>query len=358
MSERTRVVVALSGGVDSSVAAALLVQQGYQVIGMMMRLWSEPGSEAENRCCTPDAMAQARRVSALLGIPFYAIDAQERFHETVVQAFIDGYQQNQTPNPCLFCNRLMRWGFLLERARALGAQYMATGHYARLGRDEQGRLRLLRGLDPAKDQSYVLHALTQEQLAQTLFPLGEMQKSAVRQLARDLQLPVAERAESQDLCFLGAGSTREFLRRNAPQLQQPGPILNQAGQALGQHAGLAFYTIGQRKGLGIAAPAPLYVLEKDRARNALVVGPLEALGTQELLAGDVRWVSGQAPEQPLRAQVKIRYKAKEAEATLTPLPDGSLRVRFEERLRDITPGQAAVFYNGEVCLGGGLIRQA
>jgi len=351
----SRVVVAMSGGVDSSVAAALLQQQGYSVIGMMLRLWSEPGQEASNRCCTPDAMALARRVAGKLGIPFYAVDAQQLFHERVVQYFLDGYLQGETPNPCLACNRSVRWEFLLQNALALGAECMATGHYARLRAAPDGTIQLLKGVDAQKDQSYVLSVLTQQKLAHACFPLGEYTKPQVRELARQFGLPVAERADSQDLCFLGDGDTRAFLLRHAPQVEAPGPILSYAGQVLGAHRGLAFYTIGQRKGLGLASPTPLYVLAKDRERNALVVGEGHLLGGQELTAAQVNWVSGVAPDGPIRAAVKIRYKAVEAPGIVTPLAEGRVRVNFAEPLRDITPGQAVVFYQGEVCLGGGVI---
>lgn len=353
--EKKQVVVALSGGVDSSVAAALLKEQGYQVIGMMMRLWSEPGSEAHNRCCTPDALALARRVAAKLEIPFYAIDAQQVFYDTVVTSFINGYSKGVTPNPCLVCNRQIRWEFLLERALALGADFMATGHYARLKQDAEGTIRLLRGLDQHKDQSYVLHVLTQAQLQHALFPLGSYTKPEVRALARQFDLPVAERSDSQDLCFLGQGDYRQFLLRNAPQLAQPGPIQTQTGAVLGQHQGLAFYTIGQRKGLGIAAPEPLYVLAKDPERNTLIVGSHDQLGKQILSAHNVNWIAGHAPTNAFHAQVQIRYKAQPVPARVSPLPEQRVRVEFEEPLAAITPGQAAVFYQDQHCLGGGLI---
>ncbi len=347
----------MSGGVDSSVAAALLVRQGYDVIGMMLRLWNEPGAESTNRCCTPDAMAQARRVAAILGIPFYAVDAQQVFYDQVVSGtFLQGYAQGITPNPCLACNRSVRWGFLLQQALALGASYMATGHYVRLDTDHQGHFRLLGAVDPAKDQSYVLHVLNQEQLAHALFPLGDYTKPQVRDLAREFHLPVAERAESQDLCFLADKDTRGFLLRHAPQVEQPGPILTRDGRPLGTHQGLAFYTIGQRKGLGIASPVPLYVLDKDLAHNTLIVGPADELGQLELIAAGINWVSGEAPQVSFRAQVKIRYRAGFAWASVSPLEGGSVRAVFDEPQRDITPGQAAVFYDGEVVLGGGIIQ--
>ncbi len=352
-----KVVVAMSGGVDSSVAAGLLVQQGYDVSGIMLRLWSEPGAGKDNRCCTPDAMALARRVAAHLGIPFYPVGVQDVFRERVVDRFIQGYLDGVTPNPCLTCNREIRWGVLYERAKMLGADYLATGHYARIARDDRGEYRLLRGVDLNKDQSYVLSVLSQEKLSHTLFPLGEFVKPQVRQLARDMQLPVAERAESQDLCFLADGDYHRFLKEQSPAVVQPGEVQDRSGRILGEHRGLAFYTIGQRKGLGVYGPEPYYVLEKDRQNNRLIIGTEGELGRSQLTANQVNWVSGRAPEGPLRAQVKIRYKAREAWATVEPLGEDRMRIEFDEPLRDITPGQAAVVYNGDTCLGGGIIAE-
>lgn len=354
--ERQKVVVAMSGGVDSSVAAALLVEQGYDVTGMMLRLWSEPGTEESNRCCTPDAMMLARRVAAKLGIPFYAVDAQEPFRQRVVQSFFDGYARGETPNPCTACNREIRWGLLLERARALGAEYLATGHYARLERDEGGTVHLLRGLDRGKDQSYVLSVLSQEQLRQTLLPVGAYEKARIREIAHNYRFPVADRPDSQDLCFLAGGDYRAFLQRHLPEVAQPGKIINRQGQVLGEHQGLAFYTIGQRKGIRIAAPEPYYVIEKDMERNALIVGGLHELGQVSLLAQGVNWISSAVPQDRFEAEVKIRYRAREAAAVVTPVGETEARVEFQEPLRDITPGQRVVFYQGEVCLGGGTIR--
>jgi tRNA-specific 2-thiouridylase len=234
---------------------------------------------------------------------------------------------------------------------------MATGHYARLRECQGGRIELLRAVDASKDQSYILHILDQARLRQTIFPLGHYQKAEVRQLAKKLDLPVADRADSQDLCFLGDGDTRQFLMRNNPTIQNPGPILNRNGDILGEHQGLAFYTIGQRKGLGVYSDTPRYVLEKDFQRNALIIGRSEELGKRSLVAKEVNWTSGSRPDQPIRAQVKIRYKAKDAWATVTPLADQEVKVQFDEPVRDITPGQAAVFYDGEVCLGGGIIHR-
>jgi tRNA-specific 2-thiouridylase len=347
----------MSGGVDSSVAAALLVEQGYQVIGLMLRLWSEDGRSEENRCCTPDSLALARRVAAQLKIPFYAVNARQLFRDDVVGYFIDGYTQGNTPNPCLACNRLIRWGFLMDRASAYGADFMATGHYARLEADEQGTIQLLKGVDRNKDQSYVLHFLGQSDLKKTLFPLGSLTKPRVRQIAQELGLPVAERADSQDLCFLGAQDYRSFLLRHAPEVDNPGPIYTFEGQLVGQHRGLAFYTIGQRKGLGISSPIPLYVLNKDKARNALIVGGAEMLGADCLSVTELNWISGETPLAPFKSQVKIRYKALAAWAQVTPSGMDRAQVKFDQPVRDITPGQAAVFYVDDLCLGGGIIQE-
>jgi len=356
MNKQIRVVVAMSGGVDSSVAAALLVEQGYEVIGVMLRLWSESGQEAHNQCCTSGAMALARRVAAKLDIPFFVIDAKKVFRKEVVEYFIDGYTKGVTPNPCLVCNSRIRWGFLFDKAVSLGARYLATGHYARLDHNKHGCISLLRAADRAKDQSYVLHMLNQVQLGHTILPLGGITKSQVRQIARNFDLPVAERNESQDLCFLGNGSYREFLLRNASCLDKPGLIIKGDGTHLGVHQGQAFYTIGQRKGLGISAPHPLYVLEKDIRTNVIIVGQKEELGNIELTAENVNWISGEPPKTPFHAQIKIRYKSSAVRGLVTPHDDTFFHTEFEKPLRDITPGQAAVLYADDRCLGGGIIK--
>ena len=345
----------MSGGVDSSVAAALLKEQGYEVIGMMLRLWSEPGKDDSNRCCTPDSMAQARRVAAKLDIPFYVIDAKEVFRETVVQYFLDGYARGETPNPCLICNRQIRWTFLLDHALALGADYMATGHYARVRPGGSGGVELLRAVDRSKDQSYVLHVLNQEKLKHAMFPVGEYTKPAIRQIAEQHGLPTASRKDSQDLCFLAGEDYRNFLQRNAAEMLKPGEIVTREGASLGVHTGLANYTIGQRKGLAVQSHVPLYVITKDAVRNTLIVGTQEELGSSELTARDVNWVTGEAPRAEFRAEVKIRYTAKEAEAWIAPLERDQVNVRFDAPQRDITAGQAAVFFQGDVLLGGGII---
>jgi len=357
-SSRVRVVVAMSGGVDSSVAAALLVEQGYEVVGMMMRLWSEPddgsATPITNRCCTPDQMADARRVADLLDIPFYVLDVQDHFRQTIVQFFIDQHDLGRTPNPCIECNRQIRFGYLLNHALALDARYLATGHYARI-QQVAGVFQLLQGLDETKDQSYVLHVLGQQQLAHSLFPIGDYTKVEVRQLAQKFDLPVASKDESHDLCFLRDGDYRRFLREHDAQVVNPGPIRDRTGQGLGRHKGLSFYTIGQRKGLGISAPEPLFVLSKDFMHNALIVGTRQQMGQRELAARNVNWISGQAPDLSSRFQIKIRYRARPVGATLVGIFGDQVKVQFDEPVIGVTPGQGAVFYADKLCLGGGII---
>jgi tRNA-specific 2-thiouridylase len=347
----------MSGGVDSSVAAALLVQEGYEVIGMMMRLWSEPGSLGSapiNRCCTPDQMADARRIANHLDIPFYVIDVQDHFRKRIVQFFIDEHLAGRTPNPCIECNRKIRFTFLLEHAFALGADFLATGHYAQVRRVGE-KYQLLKGEDDSKDQSYVLYTLNQKKLAHVLYPVGSFRKSEVRELAAQFGLMVAGKQDSQDLCFLADGDYRRFLREYSEETIVPGPIITEDGHELGRHSGLPFYTIGQRKKLGISSPIPLHVLRKEKQGNALVVGPRESLGQQTLLARNVNWISGLPPAAPTRLQIKIRYKAVPVFGTVTDIGAGFARVNFEEPVFGVTPGQGAVFYQEDVCLGGGLI---
>jgi tRNA-specific 2-thiouridylase len=354
-----RVVVAMSGGVDSSVAAALLVEQGYDVVGMMMRLWSEEtvAGGAHNRCCTPDQMADARRIAARLGIPFYVLDTKEVFRNTIVEFFIDQHREGVTPNPCLECNRHIRFNFLQQNALALDAKYLATGHYARVATGEDGRYVLKKGIDDHKDQSYVLSVLGQEQLAHALFPVGEYSKPEVRQIAERFGLPTASKKDSQDLCFIGDNNYRRFLTDYAPDVMVPGPIVRQNGEVLGQHTGLVNYTIGQRKGLGVPSQEPLYVVGINPHRNAVIVGTLDELGNSSLTAKRVNWVSGETPREAFQAQVKIRYKAEPVDAWVESLPDARMSVRFDEPLRDITPGQGAIVYEGDVVLGGGIIER-
>jgi tRNA-specific 2-thiouridylase len=356
----TRVVVAMSGGVDSSVAAALLVEQGYDVIGMMMRLWSEEtvADGAHNRCCTPEQMNDARRIADKLGIPFYVLDTQDVFRNTVVEYFIDQHRQAFTPNPCIECNRHIRFTYLLNNALALDADYLATGHYARVSQASNGEYLLKKGIDESKDQSYVLSILQQKHLKHVKFPVGDFPKSVVRALAAKFGLPTASKKDSQDLCFLGDGDYRRFLADFAPDVMAPGPIVLKSGEVIGEHQGLANYTIGQRKGLGVTYDMPLYVLATNPYKNALIVGVQDELGQQSLTAKRVSWVSNHHPLEPFRAEVKIRYKAKPAFATIEPLNEERFRIVFDSPIRDITPGQGAIIYDGDVCLGGGIIERS
>ncbi|MCL5998700.1 MAG: tRNA 2-thiouridine(34) synthase MnmA [Chloroflexi bacterium] len=375
----------MSGGVDSSVAAALLAQQGYDVVGIMLRLWAEEGSDSHgaantNRCCAPEAVADARAIAQQLGIPFYDIHAESVFKQRVVDPWINAYADATTPNPCFNCNRSIRFGFLMQRALALGADYLATGHYARVKAEEvadetaqvdggsaatcavRHRYRLLKGMDAKKDQSYVLHVLGQRDLARAMFPCGEYTKPEVREMARQFGLPTAERAESQDLCFLTQGDYRGFLVRQAPDVARPGPIVTPQGDQIGQHEGLPFYTVGQRKGLHIAnhstTAEPLYVLKLDPEHNTLVVGTADQLGTCYVHVRAMHYVSGGPPDAPVRCSAKVRYKAREAACLLTPLPDGSAHVAFDEPQRDATPGQGLVAYDGDEVIGGGVIQRS
>ncbi len=355
----TRVVVAMSGGVDSSVAAALLVEQGYDVIGMMMRLWSEEtvGGRVFNRCCTPDQMADARRIADKLDIPFYVLDTKDVFRNTVVEYFIDQHRQGFTPNPCIECNRHIRFDWLQQNALGLDAQYLATGHYARIEQAAGGKFLLRKGVYEPKDQSYVLSVMGQEQLSHAMFPVGSYTKPEVRELAERFGLPTASKHDSQDLCFLGDGNYRRFLTQHAPEIMESGPIVRRSGEVVGEHQGLANYTIGQRKGLGVFAAEPLYVIGISPKNNALIVGLADELGGNTLTAGRVNWVSGETPDAPFRAEVKIRYKARAVPALVEPLEEGRIHVTFDDPLRDITPGQGAIVYDGDICLGGGIIER-
>ncbi|MEM7030744.1 MAG: tRNA 2-thiouridine(34) synthase MnmA [Chloroflexota bacterium] len=355
--KNTRVVVAMSGGVDSSVVAALLVEQGYDVVGLMLRLWAEPGGEA-NRCCTPDAIGDAQYIADELGIPFYVRDYKDIFKKTIVDSFIDGYANGLTPNPCLTCNKTIRFDLLLKEALALDAQYLSTGHYAKVKQNDDGIFELWKGIDPTKDQSYVLHTLTQQNLPHVMFPLGDYTKDQVRDMAVAYDLPVFNKPDSQDLCFLGKGSYREFLDRHAPEILQPGEIVNTEGAVLGKHKGLPAYTIGQRKGLGIAPPQPHYVIELKSDNNQLVVGTKDELGSDELTAHSATFVSGYPFTMPTRVEAKIRYKSRPTPATVTVLPDNRLHAKFDAPLIDITPGQGFVFFDGDQVLGGGIIEKS
>lgn len=355
MNSNGPIFVAMSGGVDSAVTAAKLLADGYQVTGIYMSTWKDPQwLSSQDQPPTPGALAQ--KVAKALDIPFITLDVRDQFFETVVQTFIRQYLTGLTPNPCLFCNPKIKWGILQAYALAEGAAYFATGHYARIRRLSSGKVELWRGLDRTKDQSYVLSVLSQEQLRRTILPLGGMTKTEVREEARRLTLPVADQEESQDLCFIGRGGYRDFLERLAPEAAAPGEIVDLRGRVLGQHEGLAFYTIGQRKGIRIAAAEPYYVIGKDPEQNRLVVGFEPQTGQRSLRAIQANWIAETPPAAGEDYEVMIRYRAKPARARLTHVSGDEFRLEFKEDVRGITPGQVAVLYLGERCLGGGIIQ--
>lgn len=352
-----KVLVAMSGGVDSSVAAYLLQQQGYACIGVTMRLYENEtaGIPRGHTCCSLDDVEDARAVAYDLGMPYYVLNFTEEFDEKVIRKFVQVYQNGGTPNPCIDCNRYLKFDHLLNRARELGCDYIATGHYVQRWQDESGRWGLRKNDDPGKDQSYVLYSLTQDQLAHTLFPLGGMHKDAVRAIAEEQGLCNARKHDSQDICFVPDGDYVSFLRQYGGVEPVPGDFLDSEGRVLGRHRGMECYTIGQRKGLGVSANAPQYVLGKDPDRNAVILGEDNRLYTRELTAERVNWLSVPEPDRPLSVTAKTRYSQREAAATVEPLPGGCIRMVFTEPQRAVTPGQAVVFYDGDLVLGGGTI---
>jgi len=337
--------IAMSGGVDSSVAAYLLRKEGHEPVGLFMRT----GVDA-----TDEHAADAQRVAAQLGIPLHVLDLSREFEE-IIDQFCDEYCRGRTPNPCIVCNRRLKFGRLLEEAQALGAGRLATGHYARLAGTAQ-QPQLLRGVDPGKDQSYFLFDLAQDQLASALFPNGDRTKADIRRIAESAGLPVKEKAESQEICFVPDNEYRRFLRKRRPDAARKGTLKDSTGATLGEHEGIAFFTIGQRRGLGIAVGEARYVTRIDPDRNEVTVGPRKTLYADRLTAAQVNWVSIAAPTRELRAEAQIRYAHRAAPATLRPLPDRRVEVTFDEPQRAVTPGQAAVFYNGDLLLGGGWIE--
>jgi tRNA-specific 2-thiouridylase len=366
----TRVVVGMSGGVDSSVAAALLVEQGFDVVGVTLRVWPwrEP-EEAPKRfgsCCSPETVDDARQVARRLGIPYYLLNTEREFDRTVIDNFASEYRSGRTPVPCVVCNQKVKFGSLLARARAWEAAALATGHYARLRQDpETGRHLLFRGRDPRKDQSDFLWPLTQSQLAAAKFPVGDLTKDEVRAKARALGLPVADKPESMEICFIPDDDYRGFLRRRMPEAFCPGPIVDRAGRELGEHQGLAGYTVGQRRGLGLAGDHPLYVVALDPDRNAVVVGEAGALETERLVATEANFIPFDWPPGELPVTAKIRHSHVPAPALVRPAggpqPQAAERrveVVFDTPQRAVTPGQSVVFYQEELVVGGGIISGA
>ncbi len=365
----TPIAVAMSGGVDSSVVAALLVRQGRPVVGLTMQLWNqrrlpELSTEgATGRCCSLDDVYDARRVAEQIGIPYYVVNFEQQFEEQVVKPFVAEYLAGRTPVPCTLCNNYIKFDRFLEMADAVGACHIATGHYARICRSaETGRYQLLRALDGTKDQTYFLFGLTQPQLARTLFPLGEMTKPAVRELARSMDLSVAAKGDSQEICFVPNGDYAAFMSAYLKDTgvepeRTRGPIVTSSGRTIGQHQGVHHFTVGQRKGLGVAVGEPLYVISTDAQSQSVVVGGNDELLCKRLSARDVNWISIAGAPEPIRAQVKIRNKHAAAPATLQATSDPTrVEVVFDEPQRAVTPGQGAVFYDGDLVLGGGWIE--
>lgn len=358
-----RVVVAMSGGVDSSVAAALLNKEGHQVIGITMQIWpveNEIGDgDAFGGCCGIGAVEDAKKVAYELGIPHYVVNFRNIFAERVIADFCHEYLSGRTPNPCIRCNQYLKFGVLLERARELGADFVATGHYARVERDEfRSRYLLKKGVDQRKDQSYVLYPLTQEQLRHTLLPVGNLSKQRVREIAVEMGLPVAAKPDSQEICFIPDDNYPRFLEMHVAEATRPGPVLDSQGNILGKHKGIPFYTIGQRKRLGISARERLYVTGIDVAQNAILVGGKQELCHGGLVASGLNWVAIERLEQSRIVKAKVRYSHQEAEALVTPLGEDQAQVRFTEPQTAITPGQAVVFYDADTVVGGGIIERA
>lgn len=369
-----KVAVAMSGGVDSSAAAAILKEQGHELVGFTMQLWNqrrgisldEHGDPLPSRCCSLDDVYDARRVAEELGFPFYVLNLEREFEREVVQPFVTSYLNGETPIPCVTCNSRLKFASLDRLAASLGCEKVATGHYARVEYDDRAnRYRLLRGRNLQKDQSYFLWELTQEQLSRALFPLGEMSKPEVREVAREQGLAIAEKAESQEICFVPDGDYSGFIDRylavesEEHRIPESGELVDTAGVVVGRHQGVHRYTVGQRRGLGIASERPLYVLAIDPAENRVLVGPQEELLTSSFTAGGVNWVIAAPGEtegkSSITANVRIRYRHQEASATITTLSGQRARIEFEEPQRAITPGQATVFYRGDEVIGGGWI---
>jgi tRNA-specific 2-thiouridylase len=365
-----KIAVAMSGGVDSSAAAAILKEQGHELVGFTMQLWNqrrglsvdENGEPLPSRCCSLDDVYDARRVAEGLGFPFYVLNLEKEFERDVVQPFVASYLNGETPIPCVACNSRLKFASLDRLAASLGCERVATGHYARVEFDAAtNRYRLLRGRDPQKDQSYFLWELTQDQLSRSMFPLGEMSKPDARAAARRNELAVAEKAESQEICFVPDGDYAGFIDRyldaeaQSDRMPGAGEIVSTKGAVIGEHAGVHHYTVGQRRGLGIADAQPLYVIGIDAAKNQIIAGRQEELLSEEFTAAGVNWIAFDNPTEPVRAEVRVRYRHTAAPATITPLTEARARVKFDEPQRAIAPGQATVFYRGDEVVGGGWI---
>ncbi len=360
MEKKIRVAVAMSGGVDSSLSAAILKDRGYEVIGLTMRLWdpAENAGEKFGRCCSPEDARDARRVSEQLGIPHYVINFRELFEREVVDYFTREYLRGRTPNPCIKCNERMKFNLLLRKAEELGCRILATGHYARIEHPSGERRVLLRGKDRQKDQSYFLFSMTQDQMAKVAFPLGGISKKEAREEALRRGLRVARKADSQEICFIPDDNYRNFLRKRGCEIGGEGRIVDRGGKVLGVHGGIHGFTIGQRRGLGLAGPLPRYVVALDPEKNEVVTGTKDDLLSGGLIAGEMNWIAFPMLEEEIEVSVQIRYRHPGAAASVSPLEGGKVRVDFHEPVKSVTPGQAAVFYRGEEVIGGGWIERA
>jgi tRNA-specific 2-thiouridylase len=358
VAKKTRVIIGMSGGVDSSAAAALLLEQGYDVVGITLKLWPQDCvSRAEDKCCGPQAVMDARSVCHKLGIPYYLIDEADAFQKQVIQYFAEEYKAGRTPNPCVMCNEKLKFGALLDRARQLGGDFIATGHFARIEKTPEGRMLLKKGCDARKDQSYFLFSLRQDQLARAIFPLGEKTKQDTRQVARECSLKTADKEESMEICFVPDKDYGKFLSSANLVQRHRGEIVSLRGDVLGHHEGIEFYTIGQRKGLGLSTPRPLYVIELDPAQNRVVVGEDSDLDRTEFTVRNCNWIPFDQPPGELQVTAKIRYNHPGTPATVQPQSVGEAKVVLHVPQRAITPGQACVFYDGDLVVGGGWIAK-
>lgn len=357
-----KVMLGMSGGVDSSVAAAVLLQQGFEVIGVTMQIWPDMEEErrkTEGGCCSLSAVDDARRVANKLGIPYYVLNFKDIFQEKVIDYFTDEYMQGRTPNPCIACNRYVKFDAMLKKAVSMGIDYIATGHYAKVEYDEKtGRYLLKKSVTEKKDQTYALYNLTQEQLSHTLMPIGSYTKDRVREIAREIGLTVASKPDSQEICFVEDNDYGRYISENTDYNIVPGDFVDTKGNVLGKHKGIVHYTVGQRKGLGIALGKPVFVVEINVQRNRVVLGDESEAFSNALISDDLNFISIEKLSEPLKVKAKIRYSAKEADAVVYPIENGKARVVFDSPQRAITPGQSVVFYDGDIVVGGGTIEKS